>query len=207
MRVAVKICGLTRAFDVALAASLGAEYLGFNFSEGSPRRVSTETAPALADAAGKSARRVGVFVNETAVEVRSAIAAARLELLQFHRELRVTDFDFGLPVIGVCRVGPDGSRLPEAALLERCAALLFDSFDPASNGGTGRVFAWDAAVLQRFPIPIWVAGGLSAENVAAAIEALRPEAVDVASGVESRPGEKDAGRMTRFFEAVRRAEA
>lgn len=207
MRVAVKICGLRRPADAALAASLGADYVGFNFAAGSPRRLSLADAATVADAAGSDARRVGVFVHESAAEIRAAIGTARLERLQFHRDLRESDFEFGLPVVSVCRVGPGGAVLPEARLLERCAAVLFDAFDPAVAGGSGRVLAWESVAMRGLPVPVWVAGGLSAENVGAAIEALRPEAVDVASGVESSPGEKDPARMIRFFEAVRRAEA
>ncbi len=198
----VKICGLTRPADVALAVELGAAYLGFNASARSRRRVDLGRAGELVRESGK-ARRVGVFVDESADDVRRAIGALSLDLLQFHRDLRADDLDFGLPVVAVCHVAGGAARLPDPALLSRCGALLFDTADPTRPGGTGVRFDW--GLLERFsvPVPRWVAGGLRADNVREAITRTRPDVVDVASGVEESPGVKDRGKLEAFFRAVR----
>jgi phosphoribosylanthranilate isomerase len=200
----VKVCGLSRPEDVELCAGLGAEFLGFNFSAESPRRIGLEQV-SRAVCAGGSARRVGVFVSETAGFIREAIEAGRLQLLQFHRELSAADFEFGLPVVAVCRVGSDDPRLPAEALLSRCRALLFDTADPSKVGGTGAAFDWGKLEGRHLSRCRWLAGGLRAENVEAAIRLVRPEVVDVASGVEISPGVKDHEQLKRFFDAVRRA--
>lgn len=208
----VKICGLTRPADVALARDLGAAFLGFNFSARSPRRVDAENGPSLLEASGGT-RRVGIFVDEEPAAVRAAIAALRLDFLQFHRDLRESDFQFGLPVVAVCRVsaGPPGSSvsaavvLPPLALRLRCRAILFDTADPEKAGGTGAVFDWEAIRSVSDGVPVGIAGGLTAENVGAAIRAVRPAFVDVASGVESAAGIKDPGKLESFFTAVSHA--
>jgi phosphoribosylanthranilate isomerase len=190
----VKICGLTRPDDVAMACALGAAYVGFNFAESSPRRVSPEATRALADATAPGVRRVGVFRAEGPDAIARAVAAARLDLVQLHRPLAREDFDrFGVPVVGVLPVASD--------LLARCHAVLAD----ASEGSGKRVDA-DALRSARFPVPLFVAGGLDAESVGAVIRALRPAAVDVASGGESAPGIKDRERLERLFAAVREAD-
>jgi phosphoribosylanthranilate isomerase len=203
--ILVKICGLTRAEDVRQAVGLGASYVGFNFSASSPRRVDDREASSLAGAA-EGARRVGVFVGEDAERVSRAIEAAHLELLQFHRRLREEDFAFGLPVIGVCPVSGESVDWPDPRLLPRCHALLFDTSVPGPPGGTGRTFAWSLAAARELPVPRWIAGGLTPENVGEAVGCARPALVDAASGVETSPGVKDWEKMRRFFEAVKRAD-
>lgn len=202
----VKICGLTRPQDVELACALGAAYVGLNFAAGSPRRVSVEAARALVASVPSGVARVGVFVGETSEQIRQAIEAASLDLIQIHRALREEDLRLPRPVIAVARVEDDAAPPPEE-LLPQCRALLFDA--PAGDlaGGTGRPFDWSALDGKRWPVPVILAGGLTAENVGAGIARVRPAAVDVASGVESAPGVKDPGKLRRFFEAVREADA
>ena len=202
----VKICGLTRAEDVRKAVGLGASYLGFNFARQSPRRLDPEAAPAVAGASGERVPRVGVFVDEDAGYVSRCIQAAGLNCLQFHRSLTESDFGFGLPVIGVSLVWEDGPRWPAPELLRRCHALLFDTGGTGHPGGTGKAFAWHLLAGRETPVPLWLAGGLNASNVADAIRAVRPALVDVASGVESAPGVKSPERMEQFVRAVRRAD-
>ncbi len=199
----VKICGLTRVEDVELCAGLGADYLGFNFSSRSPRRVDAARAPELL-AASAGCRRVGVFVDETAETVRAAIDALRLDLLQFHREIREGDFAFGVPVIAVERVF-GGIVSVSRPLFARCHAVLFDTGHAELAGGTGDVFDWRAVIGSAGP-PIGVAGGLRPENVGEAIRTARPFFVDVASGVEASAGVKDPPKVRAFFAAVRRAD-
>jgi phosphoribosylanthranilate isomerase len=201
----VKVCGLTRPEDVALCRALGADYVGFNFSARSPRRADPGSAAALRSAS-EGAMRVGVFVDEDREAVRRAADAFALDLLQFHRELEAADLEHGLPLIAVRRVS-GGALPPGRPLPGRCHAVLFDAADPERAGGTGRTFDWTLVAGWEGSAPLGVAGGLTPENVADAIRAARPFLVDVASGVESSPGVKDAGRLRAFFAAVRSADA
>ncbi len=204
----VKICGLTRPEDVVLACDLGAVYVGFNFAEASPRRVSLETARRLANAAAPGVVRVGVFVEESGTVIGEAVAAARLDLLQIHRPLSEADLErLPRPVIAVARVSGHATELPADEVLARCRSLLFDTAVPERTGGTGVPFDWSVLERRRWPIPVFLAGGLTAGNVGEAIARLHPCAVDVASGVEAAPGIKDERRMKQFFEAVRQADA
>jgi phosphoribosylanthranilate isomerase len=205
----IKICGLTRPEDVALACELGARWLGFNFAAESPRRVGLDRARelALASLASPGTGRVGVFVRESLDEIRGAVDAASLDAVQLHRELRPEDLDeIPRPVFAVVRVAGAPLDVPGPVFLERCRALLFDAAVPSANGGTGRAFDWSLLEGRRWPVPFFLAGGLTPENVGAAVARLRPAGVDVASGVESAPGIKDRARMRRFFEAVREAD-
>lgn len=204
---AVKVCGLTREEDVALACELGASYVGFNFAAASPRRVTVESAARLSAAAPPGVLRVGVFVSEDEGFLREAVEAAGLDLVQLHRKLRDEDLERPCaPVIAVLRVGREGATLPDPRALERCHAILFDTLDAGRAGGTGVAFDWSLVAGRRWGLPVFLAGGLRPENVAEAVRRVRPAAVDVASGVESGPGVKDPAKMRAFFEAVRGAD-
>lgn len=199
---AIKICGLTRPADVELACALGAAYVGFNFVESSPRRVSPEAARELADATAPDVLKVGVFRTEGAEAVLRAVELARLDLVQLHRPLTKEDVD-RVPV-AVIAVAPSAeaalATLP-LPLLARCHALLLDGSE-----GTGKRLDTQRRAGERWPVPVFVAGGLDEDSVGEAIRALRPAAVDIASGGESAPGLKDRGRLERLFAAVREAD-
>ena len=202
----VKICGLTRAEDVEAACALGARYLGFNFANQSPRRVTPKHATALVRAAAAGILRVGVFVDESEDEIRRAVDAASLDLVQLHRPLEEEDLaSAARPIIAVAHVGAGNPTVPSDSLLTRCRALLFDSAQGNAAGGTGTTFDWNA-VARPWRVPVFLAGGLTSANVGRAIARGRPAAVDVASGVESAPGVKDWERLARFFDAVREAD-
>lgn len=202
----VKICGLTREEDVRAACELGAAYVGFNFSARSARRVPSGQARRLAAAAPR-ARRVGVFVDESYDDISRAVGEASLDLVQIHRPLTAEDLArVGVPVLAVAHAGR-AEEVPPAALLERCAGILFDSTSPAAPGGTGVVFDWSELTGRSWPVPLFVAGGLDASNVRESIARTRPAAVDVASGVEASPGVKDRAKLEKFFAAVRDADA
>lgn len=203
----VKICGLTRPEDVDLACSLGAAYVGLNFAAVSPRRVGLETARRLAEAARPGVTRVGVFVDETHAEILEAIEAAGLDLLQIHRPLRQGEAQrLPLPVIAVACVSSHRPELLSEELLAGCRAVLFDAASRDGGGGGGMPFDWSLLEGRRWKVPVFLAGGLRAENVAEAIRRIKPFAVDVASGVEVEPRVKNHERMKRFFEAVREAD-
>jgi phosphoribosylanthranilate isomerase len=204
---AVKICGLTRPEDVALACELGAAWVGFNFAAESPRRVDPASSRWLAEATAPGVARVGVFVDESPSLITEAVEAARLDLLQIHRSVGLAEAEAApRPLVAVVRVGTERPEAPAPALRALCRALLLDSRRDGAPGGTGETFEWDLVAGRDFGIPVLLAGGLSPENVEEAVRRVRPWGVDVASGVESAPGKKDAARMRRFFEAVRRAD-
>lgn len=203
----IKICGLTRPEDVELASTLGAAYVGFNFSFVSPRRVSLETARDLSRAAHSGSARVGVFVNESREQILEAIEAASLDLVQIHRPLAPADLEeLPRPVIAVERVSTRGFEAGPEALLAKCRSVLLDTAGDRP-GGTGIPFDWGILAERTWPVPLILAGGLNPANVGRAIACVRPSAVDVASGVESSPGIKDEEKMRLFFSAVREADA
>jgi phosphoribosylanthranilate isomerase len=200
---AVKICGLTRAEDVAAACALGAAYVGFNFAAASPRRVTLEAARDLAAASAPGVLRVGVFVAEDAEAIARAVQAARLDLVQLHRRLTEEDVVASpVPIIAVARPSGGAFAVPRHDLLVRCHAVLFDPSE-----GTGAPL--DPARIEEasWPVPVLVAGGLTPETVGEVIRRLRPAGVDVASGVESAPGVKDRARLEAFFGAVKEADS
>jgi phosphoribosylanthranilate isomerase len=204
----VKICGITREEDVALACALGASYVGLNFAAASPRRLFIESARRLSRAAGPGVARVGVFVHEPPEEIRRTVEEAELDLVQIHRPLLPRDLErLPCPVVAVARVSENGAEAAPSELLARCRLLLLDTWGTDLPGGTGQTFDWSLLADRSWPIPLILAGGLTPENVFDAILRVRPRAVDVASGVETSPGIKDEARMRRFFEAVRRADA
>lgn len=205
MSVQVKICGITSVADAQTAAAAGADMIGLMFYEGSPRHITLPQAVEISRALSPFVQRVGVFVNPEPAQVMEAIAACGLNLLQFHGD-EPSEFctQFGLMSVKALRVRDAAS----IAALEQyqTEAFLLDAYSKTSLGGTGERFNWDLAVeAQKFGKPIFLAGGLTPENVADAVRQVRPFAVDVSSGVESSPGKKDAAKVKAFIEAVRGA--
>ena len=199
----VKICGLTRSEDVVAACELGASILGFNFVAASPRRLSIGRAREISAAAPASVMRAGVFATESRDEVVRAVREVALQLVQLHRPVLQDDLEgLGADIVPAVPVEAGREGLPPAEILARCRALLWDS-----SVGRGHTPDWSA--LERvgaLPVPTFVAGGLDPMNVGEVIRRLRPQGVDVASGVESAPGIKDRRKLERFFEAVREAD-
>ncbi len=203
MKTQVKICGVTNVADALAAAEAGADMIGLNFYEKSPRYISFATASEISRALPPFVLRVGVFVNPEESQVVEAIAACGLNLLQFHGD-EDSDFctQFGLMSVKALRVR-DAESLQTLENFNTDAFLL-DAYSKSGLGGTGEKFNWDLAVAaQKFGKPIFLAGGLTPENVADAVKQVRPFAVDVSSGVESAPGKKDAAKVRAFIAAVR----
>jgi len=200
--VRVKICGLTREHDVAVAVRLGADALGFHFAR-SPRHLTRKQAARLTEAVPDGIMRVGVFLDQSAGEVEAVLARVRLDLLQFHgREGNAFCAGFGLPFIKAISMR-GGDPAAQVAAVPDAAGLLFDSHAPGGRGGTGEAFDW-AAGLPATDKPIWLAGGLNPDNVRAAVRAVRPWAVDVSSGVESAPGIKSEALIQAFIQEAKR---
>ncbi|HEY7725722.1 MAG TPA: phosphoribosylanthranilate isomerase [Anaeromyxobacteraceae bacterium] len=200
--VRVKICGVTRLEDALAAAAAGADAVGFNFWPGSRRFVSPGAARAIASRLPPFVTAVGVFVNQDPAEVRRACLAAGCAAAQLHGDEPPADAAaVGLPVLKAFRLAAPG----DLRALDRWpgAAVLLDA--PSEGyGGSGRGFDWS---LARRAVEagrtVVLSGGLAPENVAAAVRAVRPWAVDVASGVESSPGVKDRELVARFVRAAK----
>jgi len=202
----VKICGITRLEDALLAADAGADAVGFNFWRPGRRYVSPERAAEIAGALPGGIRRVGVFVDESAATVRSIAAQAGLDTLQFHgaETPEYLQGFSGYAKWKAFRMTPEWN--PE--LLEHYVgveAFLLDAAG-ATPGGTGRTFDWSLAVAAKTRGKIVLAGGLTPSNVAAAIRAVQPWGVDVASGVEDSPGVKNHALIREFIRAAKTQE-
>jgi phosphoribosylanthranilate isomerase len=202
--VKVKICGITRAEDACLAAAAGADYLGVNFWPRSPRAVDVGRARAIA-AAAPGVPLVGVFVDAPRDEVVRTAEGAGLSLVQFHGdEPPAYCRDWPWPVVKAVRAPATGSAAALLAPFADVAYLLVDAYVAGQPGGTGRRVAPEA--LAGVPGGrLFLAGGLTPENVAEAVRAVRPFAVDVASGVEERAGVKDHEKIQRFIQRAKAA--
>lgn len=210
MNVAVKICGLTRPEDLAVAAEAGARYAGFVFYPRSPRNVAPETAATLCRQAAPSLAKVGLFVDPADAELDAVLAQVPLDLIQLHGHespARVAEIKArtGLPVMKAVGVGvaADLDPLWDYGLV---ADMLLIDARPAPGaalpGGNGLAFDWRILVGNRFLKPWMLAGGLSPANVAEAVRLTSARAVDVSSGVESAPGVKDPARIADFVAAA-----
>jgi phosphoribosylanthranilate isomerase len=204
-RTRIKVCGVTDPKSALAAVAAGADALGFMFYPPSPRSIAIDTAAAIIAQLPPFVARVGVFVDPTPALVGQAIEQAGIDTLQFHGD-EPPEFCIGfrLPSIKAFRLHDRASLAPLAAYPH--SAWLLDSFVPGPRGGSGQTFNWDLAVeAGAGGHPTLLAGGLTPDNVAAAIRYVRPFAVDVSSGVESAPGRKDPDRIRRFIDAARAA--
>lgn len=203
--IRIKICGITQAEDAVRAAELGADFLGLIFVPASPRFIEPERAAAVAASvrdAGHAPKFVGVFHDASADYMAEIASVVGLDLFQLHGgegddEIRSLD----TPIIKTLRVG---DTLPDTRTTPNAAWLLFDTHDERRIGGTGRRFDWSLMATYERHKPFFLSGGLNAENVVAAVSLVRPDAIDISSGVESgEPGVKDHAKLTRLFERVR----
>ena len=202
----IKFCGITRLDDAELAVGAGAWAIGLIFWPRSPRRCELDAAAEIAAAVKRRAEVVGVFVNATLDHVAQTADGVGLTMIQLHGEegpaycseaARRT----GCKVIKAARVR-SGADVQALAPFHTDYHLL-DSYTAGVPGGTGETFSWEIARSHRGRIPVILSGGLNPDNVADAIAAVRPYAVDVASGIELRPGRKDPEKLAAFAAAVR----
>jgi phosphoribosylanthranilate isomerase len=201
----IKCCGMTRVEDALLAARLGVDAIGLVFTVRSRRRVSIAQARAIAAALPPFVTSVALFMDDAPVLVEEVIAAVQPDLLQFHGdEPDAWCAQFGRRYLKAIAMD-DADALSRLHDYPCAAGLLLDGHGSGQPGGGGKAFDW-----WRWPThptqPLVLAGGLHADNVGEAIRRARPWAVDVASGVESAPGIKDAARMRAFVRAVRAAD-
>jgi phosphoribosylanthranilate isomerase len=212
----VKICGLRNAADAVASVDAGADALGLNFYPRSPRFVTPQLASEIARAVPSTATKVGVFVNAALDDIRRVVEQVGLDMVQLHGDEQPED----IAQVGGARV-IRAFRCRESSLddivnyVDRCrqlaclpCAALLDAFQPGTYGGTGRVVDWTLVpkLAEHFPdLPLVLAGGLTPQNVSAAIQQAQPWAVDTASGVESAPGVKDIGLVAQFVAQAREA--
>jgi phosphoribosylanthranilate isomerase len=206
----VKICGVTNLEDALLASELGAWAIGMIFYEGSPRACRLEDAEAIGAALHRRAELAGVFVNATLDSIASTSERVGLTLVQLQG-------DEG-PSFCAEVARRTGARVIKAVALRDAGSVrelerfhtdfhLVDGHSAGLRGGTGKTFDWSLLAQRRGHVPVIVSGGLMPENVGDAIRTTKPFAVDVASGVEARPGRKDPARLESFFAAVQAAAA
>lgn len=210
MLAKVKFCGMTRPQDAALAAEIGASYVGVVFADG-PRRVDPAKGGRILDAAGSTIKRVGVFGTNDPEEIGEAAAAARLDVVQLHADPSASDVHairrkFRGEIWAAIRI--EGTHIPGDAelLFDSADAVVLDARSDKRLGGTGQALPWSdlAADLarDRGSSSVVLAGGLKPDNVASAIRTLGPDVVDVSSGIEHSPGIKDPWLMREFYAAA-----
>jgi phosphoribosylanthranilate isomerase len=208
MPTRIKHCGITTLADAHLAAEAGAWALGMIFWPGSPRRCALDEAQLIGTSLRRTLHLTGVFVNQRLDEIDRAVQTAGLDLVQLHGDegpvfcsevARRT----GAKVIKAVRVRSRATL--QAAAAYHTDFLLLDAHVEGVPGGTGQTIDWDLVRQAKLGAPLLLSGGLNADNVAEAIAATQPFAVDVASGTESAPGVKDPARLQAFYEAVRGA--
>ncbi|MHB0977254.1 MAG: phosphoribosylanthranilate isomerase [Candidatus Aquicultorales bacterium] len=200
----IKICGITNIEDALTAAALGADALGFVFAE-SPRRILPEAARSISSKMPPFLLKVGVFVDASADAMNRAVELCGLDAVQLHGEgLDPSGLPSQVRVFRVAKVA-DLSDVDKARRIEADAVLL-DSKVKGLAGGTGVSFDWDLLTGVNFKAPLILSGGLDSDNVEDAVAKVRPYAVDASSGLEERPGKKDREKISRFIEAVRKAD-
>jgi phosphoribosylanthranilate isomerase len=204
--IKIKICGITNETDALFCAEAGADFLGFIFVPSSPRHIEPEKAVAIAARLRETAnppKIVGVFQDASVDDINEIHNVVSLDVVQLHGSESDGDIgEIGIPAIKTLHVG---DTLPDTHATPNAAWLLFDTFDERRSGGTGKQFDWSLLAPYERSKPFFLSGGLTPDNVGAAVSMVRPDAIDVASGVEESPGIKDHDKVARLFERVRRA--
>lgn len=202
LKTRVKICGITRVEDALAAVYSGADAIGLVFYEKSPRAVSIAQAQAIVNAMPPFVCVVGLFVNATSEWLDSVLSQVHLDLVQFHGDEAPAQCEqINMPYCKAIRVKADTNLLQYASDYANAKALLLDAFHESAFGGTGHTFDW-SLIPTGINMPLILAGGLTVDNVASAIEQVKPYAVDISGGVESSKGIKDAAKIAAFMQAV-----
>ena len=207
MRTRIKICGITRLEDARMAVEFGADAIGLVFYAPSPRSIDPEQARAIIAAIPPFVTIVGLFVDPAPEQVESVLRRCSLGLLQFHGD-EAPDFcrGFGLPYIKAARVRADADLVQYLSRYHAAQGWLLDAYHDELYGGTGESFDWKL-IPRDLAKPVILSGGLTPDNVGAAVRQVRPWAVDVSSGVESAKGVKDAAKIAAFILGVKNENA
>ncbi|RYY01532.1 MAG: phosphoribosylanthranilate isomerase [Gammaproteobacteria bacterium] len=201
----VKICGITSVADAHVAVNAGTDAIGLVFYAASPRAVSITQAQVIADSVGPFVTVVGLFVDAEKAFIDDVLANVKLHVLQFHgNESREFCEQFQRPYMKAIRMRPELDVTQAIGNYPGAAAILLDAYRPGIPGGTGETFDWQR-VPRAATRPIVLAGGLTAENVALAIQSTQIYGVDVSGGVESAPGQKDTKKVEQFIHNAKRA--
>jgi phosphoribosylanthranilate isomerase len=210
-KVKIKICGITNEKDAALAAALGADAIGLNFYSKSPRNVGISAARDILRLLPQGIETIAIFVDETPDFIASQLLhLPRIKAVQWYAEISALLLSLPLPTIPAFSVEEQNDLVRISRYLAEArargtlpTAILVDGHASGLYGGTGRKAPWRLLANFHPGVPLYLAGGLTPENVAEAIRLVQPHAVDVASGVEKSPGIKDPAKLRRFIEAVR----
>ncbi len=202
MPTRVKVCGIRRLDDARLAVELGASALGFVFWPRSPRVVAVDAARDITRRLPPFVATVGVFVNQPREEVLETAARAGMTVIQLHGDEDAAAYA-GSP-FRVIKALPVGRDFTMAAVdgVPAGMTVLLDAHDPIRRGGTGQRVEWTVAAAAAGRRPVILSGGLNADNVQEAVRTVQPHAVDVSSGVELAPGQKDQSKLRAFFAAL-----
>lgn len=204
----IKICGITREEDALAAVRAGVDFLGFIFARQSPRCIEAARAAEIIARLDRAVETVGVFVDEDPRAVEEIVRLCGLDLAQLHgSESPLYCGRLACRVIKSFRVGPGAGRAELALYAGAVDFFLLDTYRKGLAGGTGETFDWNLIEKLDPPGPFILAGGIGPDNVAAAIEMVRPFAVDANSGVELSPGCKDEEKIKRLVKEVRRADS
>ncbi len=203
MHTRIKICGIKHQGDALKAVEYGADAIGLIFVEKSPRYVSLTEARLIAESIPPFVTVVGLFMDASAATVREALKVVPINLLQFHGDEPAEFCDqFEMPYIKVLRMRENVNVVAFAQEYPNAAGILLDTYSKA-GGGSGQTFDW-SLIPEDIPLPLILAGGLNSDNVASAVETVKPYAVDVSSGVESEPAVKDHKKIEQFIKEVQR---
>lgn len=198
----IKICGFTNAENAQQAALAGVDAIGLVFYAKSPRHIDTASAREIVSALPPFVNRVGLFVNANPSLIDEVLSEVALDTLQFHGDESPSDCaQYEMPFIKAICVSPEVDLKRTANEYSQASALLLDSYQPDIYGGSGKSFDWSLANIE-LDLPIILAGGLTPDNVSAAIDIVQPYAVDVSSGVESAKGVKDIDKIRAFISNV-----
>ena len=200
--VKIKICGFTNAENAQQAALTGIDAIGLNFYAKSPRHVNIDSAREIVAALPPFVNKVGLFVNANPSLIDEVLCEVALDTLQFHGDESPSDCaQYEMPFIKAIRVSPEVDLIKTANEYSQAGALLLDTYQSDFYGGSGKSFDWSLAKIE-LDLPIILAGGLTPDNVSAAIDIVQPYAVDVSSGVESAKGLKDIDKIRAFISNV-----
>ncbi len=205
MHTRIKICGIKHLDDALKAIEYGADAIGLIFVEKSPRFVSLTDARVIAESLPPFVTVVGLFMDAAEETIREALKVVPINLLQFHGDEPPAFCEqFGLPYIKVLRMRENVNVVAFAQEHPNASGILLDTYSKGgAGGGTGQTFDW-SMIPDHVPLPLILAGGLNPDNVAAAVEKVKPYAVDVSSGVESEPTIKDHNKIEQFIKEVQR---
>ena len=200
--VKIKICGFTNAENAQQAALAGIDAIGLNFYAKSPRHIDIDSAREIVAALPPFVNKVGLFVNANPSLIDEVLCEVALDTLQFHGDESPSDCaQYEMPFIKAIRVSPELDLIKTANEYSQASALLLDTYQSDFYGGSGKSFDWSLAKIE-LDLPIILAGGLTPDNVSAAIDIAQPYAVDVSSGVESAKGLKDIDKIRAFISSV-----